>query len=361
MTRQKGWLAAAVVMAAGSMLFLNCITYQMHVIDKKNPADRVVYRTHTETALQEVAYEHYPQQQDKLVQAVKVFKQDKKVVAASYNQEMYIALAHECFKNREYTDAIRMCRKALQENHYLPHIWMLMGRSYVQLGAFTNAEEIFAEALKAFPELTELYRPELAGFYLDWGETSLADQDWDRAIQCYNRAIELLPDAGEVTEKMAETYCAIADELCLSLNYQRAEEFYAKAFRLIPDYKMAQLGLSEVYYYRGQQAQQYNQVPAAIQEYHKSLLFNQHNPKTREALAGLYFFLGELYYKNHDLKKSLEYYSQALEMEPEKNLKSRVKHQMEKVRADLKQAKFWANTATLIEDPSMLMSRSLKD
>ena len=120
-------------------------------------------------------------------------------------------------------------------------------------------------------------------------------QDYDKAIECYQKAIELNPDNANAYHGMGVAYEYKQD-------YDKAIECYQKAIELNPKDAVAYYNMGNAYYNK----QDYDK---AIECYQKAI---ELNPK--DAVA--YYNMGNAYYNKQDYEKAIEWYEKAIKISP---------------------------------------------
>jgi len=138
---------------------------------------------------------------------------------------------------------------------------------------------------KKLPDTTEDFK--LGNEYYDKG-------DYDKAIDCYQKAIDIKPD-DEAYYNMGIVYDAKGD-------YDKAIEYYQKAIELNPNDNETYYNMGNAYYNKGD-------YEKAIECYQKAIEINPDD----EA----YYNMGLAYYNKGDYEKAIECYQKAIEINPD--------------------------------------------
>ncbi len=132
----------------------------------------------------------------------------------------------------------------------------------------------------------------------DWfqkGYNSFEIEEYDKAIECFQKAIEIHPDFAEAYYNMGTVYHYKG-------NYDRAIECYHKALEINPNHAKAFNNMGSSYYYK-------INYDKAIECYHKAI---EINPDYADA----YYNMGIVYGKKRNNDKAIECYQKAIEINP---------------------------------------------
>jgi Flp pilus assembly protein TadD len=151
----------------------------------------------------------------------------------------------------------------------------------------------YARAIESYNKVIEL-KPDYEAYFI-LGIAYVNQGDYAMAIKSYNKAIKLKPDY--------EAYYNLGIAYRKQSDYARAIESYNKAIELMPDYAEAHYNLGNAYYEQGDYAR-------AIESYNKAI---EKNPD----YAGAYYNLGIVYDNQEDYAKAIESYNKAIEIKPD--------------------------------------------
>lgn len=217
-----------------------------------------------------------------------------------------------------------------------------LGNKRLQAGDFSVAIEYYRQAVSLNPELAE------AHYHLGLALQKQSENNYSEAIACYQKAIELQPNyveaevslgnllhiQGKLSSQQQADLAIKNNELgneCLQEGYNRlAIEYYRQAIALNPDW-------SEAHYHLGLALEQQNtnNYREAIACYQKAIELQPNYLKAEVSLANLLHTQGQLSpqqqvdyaAKNHNLadqyqqagnlELAIEYYHQALALNPE--------------------------------------------
>ena len=132
--------------------------------------------------------------------------------------------------------------------------YVTLGNSFVELADFDRASECYSRAIEL--------NPNLATAYHNLGEMLISQKRWDEAIANYRQAIAINPDSFESYHSLGKTWAERGE--C-----DRAIACYRTSLDLNPNYARAHLGLGNVFV-------QQREFDAAIECYRHTLQIN-HN------------------------------------------------------------------------------------
>lgn len=185
---------------------------------------------------------------------------------------------------------------------YQKHYTELMKESSEKTKPESESERDFKEEAKELDKRVEEIqskKPEnelTAWDYLSKGNRAYDENEYDKAIEYYNKAIELDPDFADAYNNRGIAYRRKGE--CA-----KAIEDYNKAIELDPDY-------SEAYYNRGRAYRYLKEYDKAIEDYSKAI---ELNPEDAEA----YNSRGVAYADLKEYGKAIEDFSKAIELNPE--------------------------------------------
>ncbi|MEG4309671.1 MULTISPECIES: tetratricopeptide repeat protein [unclassified Microcoleus] len=162
-----------------------------------------------------------------------------------------------------------------------------LGNSLVELGKFDRAMECYSRAIKL--------NPQLATAYHNLGEMLIGQKRWDEAIANYRQAIAINPNSFESYHSLGKTW-AERGEL------DRAIACYRKSIELNPNYARAYVGLGNVLV-------QKRELDEAIKCYRQALEINDNS-------YWAYNCLGEALAQKQLWPEAIICYRKAIELNP---------------------------------------------
>src|SRR5262245_25735032 len=111
----------------------------------------------------------------------------------------------EAYRKKKYRDAIRMFKQAALIRPGRAMAYYYLGLSYAALGAFTEAEKAYQEALRRDPK-SNMTWSELGDLYRKLNR-------WEDAIKAYQQALHIKPDLQTAHYGLESAYARLgADE-----------------------------------------------------------------------------------------------------------------------------------------------------
>lgn len=163
-----------------------------------------------------------------------------------------------------------------------------LGNSLVELGKFDRATECYSRAIELDPKLATAYH--------NLGEMLVGQKRWDEAIANYRQAIAINPDSFESYHSLGKTWAERGE--C-----DRAIACYRKSLELNPNYARAYLGLGNVFV-------QKCDFDAAIECYRQTLAINQNS-------YWAHYYLGEAFAHKNLWQEAVSAYRKAIEINPD--------------------------------------------
>jgi len=158
-----------------------------------------------------------------------------------------------------------------------------------------NAVEFYKKTI-FLAEILRFKSDFIAGNYNNRGNAYAKSNKHEKAIEDYNKAIELNPDDATAYNNRGNTYAK-------SNKHEKAIEDYNKAIELNPDYATA-------YNNRGAAYAKSNKHEKAIEDYNKAIELNPDD-------ATAYNNRGAAYAKSNKHEKAIEDYNKAIELNPD--------------------------------------------
>jgi tetratricopeptide (TPR) repeat protein len=166
---------------------------------------------------------------------------------------------------------------------------------YLEQGNAYAFQDDYAKAIELYNKAIEL-KPDFEFAYNNLGNAYSKRGDYAKAIELYSKAIELNLKDPVVYNNMGNTYYEQGD-------YAKAIESYSKAIELNPDDASAYNNLGNVYEKKGNYSK-------AIESFHKAIELEPDEAK-------VHYNLGNLYCDQGDYSKAIESYSKAIELNPD--------------------------------------------
>lgn len=113
--------------------------------------------------------------------------------------------AHQFYNNGDYKAAINECKTAIQSDSTDAEAYFLLGQSYNAIGDLDGAESALATAVELEPE-SEAFRSELQKVVIAKGKQKFDSGEYYRAIEEYERALELCPKDAQIIEKIGDAF-----------------------------------------------------------------------------------------------------------------------------------------------------------
>ena len=162
-----------------------------------------------------------------------------------------------------------------------------LGNSFVELGKFDRAIECYSRAIKL--------NPKLATAYHNLGEMLVGEKRWDEAIANYRQAIAINPNFFESYHSLGKTW-AERGEL------DRAIACYRKSLDINPNYARAYLSLGNIF-------MQKREFDAAIKCYRQTLEINDNS-------YWAYNYLGDAFAHQKQWAEAISCYRKSIEINP---------------------------------------------
>jgi len=197
----------------------------------------------------------------------------------------YLQKYHNISAKTVYNDLHGFIR--IQDIHHKAYEAFYRGFSAADKGDFDKAIQNYDKAIELKPDYAEAYNNRGVAY----GEKD----DFDKAIQNYDKAIELKPDYAKAYNNRGVAYVEKRD-------FDKAIQNYDKAIELKPDY-------AEAYYNRGNVYSRKDDFDKAIQNYDKAI---ELNPRLAEA----YYSRGIAYVEKRDFDKAIQDLTTTIELNP---------------------------------------------
>ncbi|MEQ8189969.1 MAG: tetratricopeptide repeat protein [Candidatus Eremiobacterota bacterium] len=184
----------------------------------------------------------------------------------SHKPEKILTLLEEGYKFR---NSLEPCR---YNEYFSRELLKFYSTAYYMTGMELEKENLYGDAEKAFTKSLELYKfPQV---YNSLGFIYYLREDYKKAMEYYNKALEFKED-------FPELYCNMALLYRKEGNLDLAEEFYRKAITCSPDDFEAYFNMALVYLEKGD-------LDKGEEYFKKSLELNPDNPAVYSNLAVIY-------------------------------------------------------------------------
>ncbi|MDR1983896.1 MAG: tetratricopeptide repeat protein [Prevotellaceae bacterium] len=170
-----------------------------------------------------------------------------------------------------------------------------LAQEYFKQGYDCADKGDYDKAIEYYNKVIEL-KPDTETAYNNLGIAYHNKGDNDKAIEYYKKAIELKPDDAFAYSNLGLAYDNTG-------NYDKAIEYYKKAIELKPDDAITYYNFGIVYYHKGDNDK-------AIGYWNETIILK---PDYTDA----YYNLGFAYYNKGDNDKAIEYYNKAVELKPD--------------------------------------------
>jgi len=210
--------------------------------------------------------------------------------AIEYNPnlpEVYANLGSLYSQEKQWSKAIANCEKAISLAPNFAAAYRQLGRIWTQLEKPEEAADCWYQAFNIEPNwATADEHVTLGNSFVEWGK-------FDRAIECYSRAIKLNP-------KLATAYHNLGEMLVGQKRWDEAIANYRQAIAINPNFFESYHSLGKTWAERGE-------LDRAIACYRKSL---ELNPNYARAYVGL----GNVFAQKRDFDAAIKCYRQTLEI-----------------------------------------------
>ncbi|GBU26804.1 hypothetical protein R84B8_00318 [Treponema sp. R8-4-B8] len=142
-----------------------------------------------------------------------------------------------------------------------------------------------------------------AADYFKRGTEFFTQGDYDKAMENFNRALQVKPDYAEAFNGRGEIYFSVSQ-------YSEAEKEFSAAIKINPKYERA-------FFNRGKIYQIYGDYDRGIADYRKAIELNPSNSEAKEKLADLYCVRAAQKQENGDISGAIEDWTLACSISPE--------------------------------------------
>ena len=153
----------------------------------------------------------------------------------------------------------------------------------------------FGEITESLPKAHRFHAAPVIHHYLQKGTQYLENGLYDQAINEYNKAYDIAPEAFSVNYQLALAYFG-------KRAIDMAHTFIQRALAMFPNFVDGHIKLADVYYAKGK-------IDQAQEEYFYACQLGMDNPEPWAAL-------GEFYYKQNLFSQAISHFQKALELSP---------------------------------------------
>jgi len=190
-----------------------------------------------------------------------------------------------------------------------------LAQIYTAKANLTQKEEDFLLSEELFDDLAQI-SPQMASIYKDWCQLKIEQKDWQTALEICRKAFYLYPEIdsqtpsprqSEIRAEMSEVYEKFGQIYFNLENWDKSEQMYIQALRLVP------LGrpnvwkkIADIYYKQGD-------LDTAIQR-------NSHGMILSPQDSAWPLAIGLLYEEKGDIVKAQKYFKKVLDLDPENKI-----------------------------------------
>ncbi|MFX0140041.1 MAG: tetratricopeptide repeat protein, partial [Candidatus Hodarchaeota archaeon] len=214
-----------------------------------------------------------------------------------------------------YQKAIECCEKAIEIDPKHINSWFNMGIAYLEKSNIANRQkaiECFKKVIEIDPQDQEarnilktiqekIIDPQSKEEWYNQGKTNLGLKNYQKALDCFEKAIKIDPEDKEVWLSFGVAYYHMN-------NYQKSIECYEKAIQIDPKFHKALFNLGNTY--------------GLLKNYQKSIEYHEKVVEIKPKLKDAWFNMGHSYHKlgESDIKnypKAIECFEKVIEIDPQ--------------------------------------------
>jgi len=177
-----------------------------------------------------------------------------------------VTVAKDLFREGRYEDARATVRQCLESDPELAEGHLLMGKLFYLDGRLADSYESMTTAVEYDKELDQ------AWYWL--GEIARHNKQPDRALECYDKAINLKPTDTDYIIAVVQTYASLGQ-------YEEALELLEEKIELLPGNIQLKVVAADILQRLGRTAQ-------AVSLYNRALLLDPDNIEIAESLGYCY-------------------------------------------------------------------------
>ncbi len=247
-----------------------------------------------------------------LQRAVKAFPKDWRP---------YFALGRLYYIRSEWAPALKFLRTSRELEDGFAGTWILSGLIYLRLDSLEDAEQVFGEAVRRFPNDAQL------NFLL--GNTLNRAKRTEEALPYLEKAVELEPDDLDFLLGLAAAYDELRD-------FERSDSLYRRALKLQPDHPTALNNYAYSLSVRGERLEEaYEMAQKALEaqprngafldtmgwilykmgRYDEALEYIRKAAELRSDSAEVFEHLGDVYEKLGEMEQARNAWRKALDLD----------------------------------------------
>lgn len=222
---------------------------------------------------------------DKIAEAFCEFKQLENLQQNYKKLNYYLAVCYK--KEKNYSAVLEYALRAVEEEPDNPLVYVLLAQNYVCLNKYDECIKVYETAQnRGVGDF---------GFYLSWGIVLIKLQDLNGAKEKLNKALFLQQNNSDALYRLGVCYYKEND-------IENAEKYYTKAIESNKQNSFAHADLGILYY----ETKKYED---AISSFLNAINISVEN-------SYLYFYIANSYYKQGNIRRSIEYYEKTIEYYP---------------------------------------------
>lgn len=241
--------------------------------------------------------------------ALAAYSQAMRLDPADAHWPYYVAVLHE--RNANYDEALRYYREAYRLDQGYPNTMLRIGETLSALGQRQEAQQAFEQVLEQQPALAA---PAMAGL----GTLAMQAEDFRQAIDLFERALVLQPEALQLHQRIAQAYLQLGDSNKAGEHIRDRGERGTIANDTWIEIMAAHQYDSAYYVQQGIQAAQQTRMDRALQFFLLALAID---PQDVDAIAHMAVSLG--FGERRD--ETIKLIDQALALDPQHGLANSLK------------------------------------
>ncbi len=174
--------------------------------------------------------------------------------------------------------------------------------AHYNLGATLIEAKQFTRAVRTLKTLIRLNPHHLSGNY-KLGQALLETGREEDAIDCFQVAIQKLPDSKALKKMLASAHTNLVVEYGRMKQYDASKKHFEKAIQYIPDFAPAHMALGINFRHQGH-------YKDALAKFHEALKMD------KNLFAEAHYNFGEVYAKLGESKKAIKHYKEAIAVSP---------------------------------------------
>ena len=136
-------------------------------------------------------------------ESIKLLREAQKLDPVRIDYPYELAFAH--YLKEDYKETIKILKKIVGRKDAIERIFQLLGNSYDMVGKSKKAFKIYDAGLKKFPKSGMMY--------LEKGNVHWNKKEYDKALPCYEKGIEVDPKFSSNYYRATKIYCNSTEEV----------------------------------------------------------------------------------------------------------------------------------------------------